>query len=728
MSANIFCCAESGRRNLLNKRFWVYLHSSAKRFRSHTNALIISAWAIGFGTSLWVGPALAIDSWQLLKETVCAQDKLQTATAIQVSFFEFRRKDGFECAQRVLKVLSTELANDPNAKIGTSRLLWSMFAVTVDDPGQDAEFRGITNSIRLTNGHPLRGEARLAQLRLSVIRGKPVSEVSSQLKSILADLGYRQDMRALVQLYDSGSLSLRESLRWLFSAYARSRIDFSLAQLPLDPRLRSIADWGQEMAFIGSVNPEILQYIVADAWKNGRRLITPGALPLTVAAQSLPEISGRLEYSLCASGNCQTQIANMTTVSDQIVEKRESLNITHAVASIRYGIGSTPIKQSTCKLIGTNTPCAQEGIEDVGRHYWVWVSSLVVGGAAWKDSFYKEMKGIDDRKSRASYKFIAQVPIPLCADPAKCAVTVAVGAKMFLEGQDTNSVRSIILKRPDGSETILPANDTVTIDRSSGAHMLQIELSWSREESGSSSTQFNQSISVSVRSDAKLTKHFVIFTKELLEQQGKSLTNYLPLILMARALTFRSAVLNDVPEYMGLGETLGQYSEPDPLNRWIRIYTPLYFIHLLKTSVGPELLPMERRGMDLSGRVLSNAAINNFGEYVDQQISFLKALQPALSVALIDGAIAAIQKEQPLDASITPFVQTLLAVPSIGSNPGDQSVAQAKDLVNSARVKDNLLDAVLLLYQARERLQQANEKVSLQLEFLSIEKTGLLKP
>ncbi len=130
--------------------------------------------------------------------------------------------------------------------------------------------------------------------------------------------------------------------------------------------------------------------------------------------------------------------------------------------------------------------------------------------------------------------------------------------------------------------------------------------------------------------------------------------------------------------------------------------------------------------MELATRILSKVARDNFGPYVDQQIALLNSLQSAVSTALVDGAINAIQKEQPLDTAITPFVQSVLSAPASGASPGDESIAQAKALINGARIADNLLDAVLLLYQARERLQQANEKIALQLELLSTEKTGMI--
>ena len=205
------------------------------------------------------------------------------------------------------------------------------------------------------------------------------------------------------------------------------------------------------------------------------------------------------------------------------------------------------------------------------------------------------------------------------------------------------------------------------------------------------------------------------------------MTNYLPILLMTRALTLRPALVNEAPGYMGLGEALGLYSDKNTATRWDRIYAPLYFTHLLQTTVAPELIPEERQGLDLARKSLSRVAIDNFSAHVDQQISLLKDLLLPLSVATIDDAIVKIQKEQPLDAAVGPLMQAVLTIPGLWVGLGDESISQAKELINTARSKDNLLDAVLLLYQARERMQQAHERVSLQLELLSVEKSGLVR-
>lgn len=672
-------------------------------------------------------PAFGIDSWQLLAQTICAGDKVPAASAVQASYFQFRRKDGFECAQRVLASLLADATGSAAEKeLNLSRVLWGMFALAVDEPERDADFRRLTTSIRLSDGHPLRAEARLAQLRLSVIRGRPISEVSEQLQPLLADLGLLENRLALAKLYNSASLPLRESIRWLYGTYGRIRSGQTATPAPLELRLRNIAGWGQEAAWIGASSPEILQFMVADAWKSGRRLIAPGELPQSTSTNSLPEISGRLEYSLCASGNCQNQTLDVTTVSDQRIEKKETLDKTDALAIIHYGIGSTPIAQSTCPLSGP--ACTTPSVEEAGRHYWVTVNSVVVGGAAWKDSFYKQLKGTDNRTSSVDYKFAAQVPIPACTDPVQCATKVIVSVKLIGAGTE-DAKRSLTLTRPDGSSTALPDNDIVTLDRSSGKHAIQFELSRSRTESGASSTPWNTStIAVSVSSGAKVSPAFVAAAKASLAKAPVPLVDYLPLLLMGRALTLRAEAINQAPAYMGLGEALSQYTDSNLATRWDRVYVPLYFLHVLLTNVGPELLPEERRGMNVATKILSNVATKNFVQHVDQQITFLTQLKPALSVALLDSAINAIQKEQPLDAKITPFIQTVLSIPTSGLAPSDTSIAQAKALIQSAREKDNLLDAVLLLYQARERLQQADERVSLQLELLSIEKAGLSAP
>ena len=466
---------------------------------------------------------------------------------------------------------------------------------------------------------------------------------------------------------------------------------------------------------------------MANAWKTGRRLIVADPGPIPSASKSLPEISGHLDYSLCASGDCQQQSIDVTKVSDQLIEKNQNLDITNAFSAIRYSIGSTPIFQTTCNQ--TDSACSKEGAEETGRHYWIAAVSTVVGGAAWKDSFWKKVKGIDDRNSSVSLSLGGQFVIPACADPSACPISAVISTKSIGEGENQDAARSIILVRPDGSETAISGNELLTLDRSLGKHTIRLEIKRYRQDSGSSSTPSNNSIiTVTVWSGAKLRQDLVASAKSALAQANVPLTKYLPQLLMSRALTLRPGVFNEPPAYMGLGEALSQYSDPNPTNRWDRVYVPLYFLNVLKTNVGPELLPDERRGIDLSTKMLSKVARDNFGQYVDQQINFLKALLPSLSVALIDGAINAIQKEQPLDGVIDPFIQSLLATSVAGGSPGDESILQAKALINKARINDNLLDAVLLLYQARERLQQANEKIALELELLTIEKSGIANP
>lgn len=683
-------------------------------------------WMTGVCLALLVGPAHAVDSWQLVKEEICAVEKLGTELAIQASYFQFQRKDGFACASSVLKALSSSLTTNPESRLGSSRLLWALYAATIEneDPERDANFRSLTTAIRLAKDHPLRGEARLGQLRLSVVRGKAVEEVSGQLESVISDLGLLQDRRVLGNLYAAGSPHFRESLRWLHAVYAKTRTENTKPPLPLELRLRSIAGWGQESAMIGAASPQILHYLVANAWKSGRRLIVAEPGPIPTASKSLPEISGHLDYSLCASGDCQAQSIDVTKVSDQIIEKSQNLDITNAVSALRYSIGSTPIFQTTCNQ--TDPACSKEGAEETGRHYWISALSSVVGGAAWKDSFWKKVKGIDDRKSSISLSFGGKMDIPACADPSVCPISAVVSTKSIGEGEDQDVSRSIILVRPDGSETAVSGNELLTLDRSLGKHTIRLEIKRSRQESGSSSTPSNNSIiTVTVWSGAKLRKDLVNSAKSALSQANVPLTKYLPQLLMGGALTLRPAVINEPPAYMGLGEALSQYSDPNPTNRWDRVYTPLYFLNILKTNVGPELLPDERRGIELATRMLSKVAKDNFGQYVDQQIKLLNDLLPALSVALIDGAINAIQKEQPLSGVMDPFVQSVLATSAAGGSSSDELILQAKALINKARINDNLLDAVLLLYQARERLQQAAENIALELELLTIEKAGI---
>lgn len=676
--------------------------------------------------SLISGNAAAVDSWQLVKETICSDAKLDATKALQASFFEFKRQDGFECAQRVLAALTTDIVNSADSKLGSSRLLWAMFAAAKADANLDSSFKTITTAIRATNDHPLRGEARLAQLRLSVFRGKSNAQIAKQIEPIVVELGLFRDRQSLNKLYASGSVPLRESLRWLLAVYAQERIDAMTAPSGLEERLRAHARWGQEATIIGAAVPELLHSVIAEAWRGGRQLVSSGQLPLIDTSRALPEISGRLEYSLCANGKCRDQVSNVAKVSDQVDEKREFLDITHALAAIRYSIDSTPIVQSACALNGA--VCTKEEIEEAGRHYWLSVSSVVVGGAAWKDSFWKEAKGIDDRSSSISYDFKGQVTIPQCTNPARCSPTVIVAPRMTEEGHDSNALRSIALVGPDGSETLLPTNSLTAVDRSSGPNTIQFKLSRVFQQSGSTAAPANQStISVSIWSGTKLSQPFIAVAKEALSKSDSAMTNYLPILLMTRALTLRPALVNEAPGYMGLGEALGLYSDKNTATRWDRIYAPLYFTHLLQTTVAPELIPEERQGLDLARKSLSRVAIDNFSAHVDQQISLLKDLLLPLSVATIDDAIVKIQKEQPLDAAVGPLMQAVLTIPGLWVGLGDESISQAKELINTARSKDNLLDAVLLLYQARERMQQAHERVSLQLELLSVEKSGLVR-
>lgn len=694
---------------------------------SRAKAIYLLAWVVGLAVCVFSVNAYAIDSWQLIKEKICSEADLDTTKALQASFFEFKRQDGFECAQRVMIALSKELSTSAEARLGSSRLLWAIFSATSADPGLDANFGTMTRAIRLATHHPLRGEARLAQLRLSVLRGKPTTQITNQLEPILADLRIFEDRQTLNNLYTRGSLPLRESLRWLLAEYAQMRTHAGATASPLEKRLRAHARWGQEAAFIGAASPELLHYIVADAWKGGRRLISPGAVPSIDTSRALPEMSGRLEYSLCASEQCRSQAVDVASVSDQVDEKRVSLNITDALAAIRYSIGSTPIVQSLCGLDGT--PCNKKGLEEAGRHYWVSVSSIVVGGASWKDSFFKEAKGIDDRKSNINYQFTAQVNIPQCIDPAQCSPSVIVLPRMIETGRDGNALRTIVMKAPDGSETVLPTDTIAVVDRSSGVHTLQFKLSRTSGQSGSSAAPPNQStISVSIWSGAKLSQKWIAEAKQALLNGDVAMSDYLPLLLMTRALTLRPEAINESPAYMGLGESLGQYSDKNTSTRWDRVYAPLYFLHLLKTSVAPELTPEERQGIELAEQSLSRVAIDNFTDHVDRQITFLRDLLPTLSVALIDAAIVAIQMEKPLSVTVTPLMQAVLAIRTTGLGLGDEFLSQAQVLINSARAKDNLLEAVLLLYEARERLQQAHEKVALQLELITVEKTGLLIP
>jgi hypothetical protein len=682
--------------------------------------------SVGFVLSnmMCISSAFAIDAWQLVREEVCDKQNISAEKAAQLSFFQFQREEGFECASKALKALENELSSSPQAKLDSSRILWSLFAATKVDSSRDLTFRSITSAIRLSDNHPLRGEARLAQVRLSVLRGRLESDFFPQLDSILADLNLVPDPRGLSKLYSDGTTGLREALRWLFAARARARA--ASGNEPLELRLRSLAHWAQQLALLGATEPELLQFTVADAWKRGARLISSGNIPDPASSNALPGVSGVLDYSLCASGQCQQQAGvAISAVSDQLVEKKTGLDVTNAYAAIRYGIGSNPIIQGSCSANATN--CASESNEETGRHYWLFVNSAVTGGAAWKDSFWKKVKGTDDRYSEVSYKLIATFKLPPCSDPASCPVYMYARAALNGSGNEAGAVRSIQIKHPNGAKTSLSNDDLITLDRSAGGYEFAIELGLGHGERGSTASGNSSLAGLTLMSAAKLSKTFVDGAKSIMDKEGASLGRYLPLLLASRALLLRPEVFANAPDYMGLGEALGQYSDSNPTNRWDRVYLPLYFINLVRNEVGAELLPLERQGIELTGKVLSRNAKLNFQQAIDQQIELLKALQPAVSTALIDGAILAIQKGEPLDTAIDPFLAAVLSASTTDSISG-ASVAKAQELISKARLHDNLLDAVLLLYQARERMMLANERIGFRLELLSIERTGYSLP
>jgi hypothetical protein len=670
-------------------------------------------------------PVVAVDSWQLVRDEICAKQSLDVATAAKLSFFQFRRIEGFECATRAMKVLLADIANNPQAKVNSSRLLWTLFAAAAEDPSRDNAFRSIASEIRLADMHPLRGEARLAQMRLTVLRGRPEADFYPQLDAVLSDLGLVPNVRGLSAMYSEGTTAFREALQWLFIARTRAQTAAS-AGGPVELRLRSLASLGNQLAVLGATEPEILHLVTADAWKRGARLITPATLPKAEATAAFPELLGKLKYSLCASGDCQQQDAvEVVRVADQIVEKRQSLDISDAVATIRYGIGSSPIVQGKCST-GTKD-CTDQRVEETGRHYWLAVNSAVSGGAAWKDGFLKKVKGTDDRYSEVNYNLMATVKIPRCVDANLCAVMVQAKAHLQGAGDERGVSRAIRLKRPDGATTSLANDDVVALDRSAGAHEFVLEAGMSRGEKGSTSSGNSSVAAVSVQSAARLSKSFVQDAKAALQGDSAPLGKYLPLLLASRALTLRPEVFANAPEYMGLGEALGQYADPNPANRWDNVYVPLLVLYLLRTQVGADLLPDERQGMDLTRKLLSRIALDSFKGTIDQQLKLLTAIQPALSVASIDGAINAIQKEQSLETDIAPYLAAIMTADP-NNAVGDQSMAKARDLVAKARLSDNLLDAVLRLYEARERMTKASERVALRVQLLTVEQTGFPTP
>ncbi|WP_147440703.1 hypothetical protein [Paraburkholderia sp. RAU2J] len=670
---------------------------------------------------------MAIDSEEVVETAVCTSANIATPIAVKASYFTFNRKDGFDCARRALKSLETSISTNPEARLGSSRLLWGIFSLARDDATRDAEFKALTTSIRLADKHPLRGEARLAQLRLDALRGKPNASLGTQIEGVITDLGIRSDVRRLAALYNDGSLPLRESLRWLFYSYAETRSRASSPNVNLTLRLREIAAWGVELASIGAACPEMARYLISRSWQQGRRLVNQGTGKPLVSGEPYAEMDGKLTYSLCANSNCQTQNLSFVKISDQLIEKRESHELSDSLAAIRYSVDSSPILQINCSR--NETSCKDLSPQEAGRHYQIGVVSAVVGGSRWKDAFWKQVKGIEDFGSSVSYSLESRVKIPSCANPVQCPINILAAARYLSNGEDAGTERTATLLRPDGSKTLFPKESLVSIDRSTGDHYIDLKISETRQSKGGTHGPNQESlVGVSLWSGATVSAHVLESTKKALAASPLPLTDYLPVILMTRAVLESPSVTSGTPKYMGLGEALSQYSDPKVANRWERIYLPLYFTSLLQTDVGPRLAPEDRQGLMLADQLLSQVAKDNFGPFVDQQIALLRGLRQALSVALLDSAIGAIQKDQPLDNTLTPFVQTILDAPTTNGLSSDDSLAQAQSLITRARASDNLLDAVLLLYQARDRLAQAEERLVIVLDQLVVEKTGLIAP
>jgi len=276
------------------------------------------------------------------------------------------------------------------------------------------------------------------------------------------------------------------------------------------------------------------------------------------------------------------------------------------------------------------------------------------------------------------------------------------------------------------AETPTLAGSITSLDLSKGSYEISVEVGRNFSDLGAAAQAANYS-AIEVRLE-RATPNIDVAIKKFSERitgADQRLLDLLPVYFAANALALTPANLgNGVPKYFGLGEALTQYSRADFSKRWERIYLPLLYLSVINNRVGPDLSASERESVNLARANLSAQAKSQFQDAAAQQAKFISALVPALNVSPIDSAITSIQKENSLESSISPLLKDFIALEQFSDVSMSNELGSARENIRAAATKDNLLEAVLLLYEARAKMQSAIQRASEELSVLSVEQTG----
>lgn len=671
-------------------------------------------WSVGIVASLTaVREATAVDAEDVASKGPCSMAVSKEA-AQQLATFRFIRKDGFECASRVIDALSG--SPDATASGLSVSLFWRLVSEARVAPERREWIRPIITKLRLGADQNLAAHARLANLRLRVDAGETLGP--EQSAEALAGIGPADPSisAAASQPIDP---EYRSAVQWAIKNLLSSLTNFS-SGIHIDLRRQRVADIGRFMAGLSVNNPEALKAALSPLM-SGQQFTTTGAS--TIVPSTLGSMLFKGQVDVCASTECSRLPIETSGLSGQGVMQNLDQKPSSARVNLFYTLKTEQVSTPTCAPGTPSSPTCVMVEREIGRTYVVNGYGYVRGGSRYKDAVLGSIKGQTDTPGHANYAFEGTVSIPGCNDLTLCDPTVDVW--FDAHPNEAWAGTQVKLSGPNQSSITLIPKEPVQVDRSNGAHELKFTVSRNAGAlSGEGGAQFDQ-----------LARLFVVRSTPPLRQalgsaramgMSRELYSAIPVISAAYLIRLAPQGLTAGQPYYGLAQAFTQTTGTEFDGRWANTYLAHWYSRLISERLVDHIGSVEQRELAIHRGSIAARAVLNFRDPVNSQIKVLKSILAILTPHHIDNAISAIQVDQPLSNAISPLLNIYLQQDTLPLSKLSESESNhLREALRQAVAADNLLAALSHLYAARHQIDLARSKIITELDALIVEESFL---